>query len=238
MNRGVGRLTADQVRRELVRTERKASRRRARIGAAVVLAMALLAGWLVARFLFTLADIRTAAMGGTLKSGDVVLCERMASPVRQQALERGALALVRYQESGMQRQAVRRVIALAGDEVVVESDGRVTVNGEPVEEAYAVYRDPDELPGAESAQGGALGNPFASPDATPAPVQSEPMPEQVDDMEYPLTVPDGQLFVLCDDRANVLDSRSSRFGLVKEADVLGLARLVIWPVHRAGMLIE
>jgi len=238
MNRGIDRLTADQVRRELVRADRKASRRRARIGAAAALVLALLAGWLAARFLFALADIRTAGMGGTLRSGDVVLCERMDSPVRQRALERGALALVRYQESGMQRQTVRRVIALAGDEVAVESDGHVTVNGEPMEEAYADYRDPEDIPGAESAVDGALGNPFASPDATPAPVKSESTLEQVDDMEYPLVVPDGQLFVLCDDRVNVLDSRSSRFGLVKEADVLGLARLVIWPVHRAGTLIE
>ena len=234
MSRGNDRLTADQIRREMVRTKRRASRRRTWIGAAAVLALALVAGELVGRFLFTLADIRTTAMGATLESGDVVLCERMASPIRQLALERGALALVRYQENGMQRQAVRRVIAMAGDEVSVESDGRVSVNGESIEETYALYRDPFTLSGSDNTLGGALENPFASPDATPPPVESDPLPEQANDVEYPLVVPDGQLFVLCDDRENLLDSRSSGFGLVREADVLGLVRLVIWPAHRAG----
>ena len=55
-------------------------------------------------------------------------------------------------------------------------------------------------------------------------------------MEYPLTVPEGKLFVLCDSRDNLLDSRSSSFGLVTEVDVKGLVRAVIGPVYRAGVL--
>ena len=58
----------------------------------------------------------------------------------------------------------------------------------------------------------------------------------IDDMNYPLTVPEGSAFALCDDRNNRLDSRSSRFGLVKLADVRGEARAIIWPVYRAGLL--
>lgn len=238
MSGGIGRLTEEQVRREMIRADRRASRRRTCIGAAVVLVLALVAGGLVGQFLFALTDIRTCGMGGALESGDVVLCERMDSPVRLLALRRGSLALVRYTESGMQRETVRRVIAMAGDEVSVEADGRVTVNGEAIDEPYASYRDPNELTNGEAAPGGALENPFASPDVTPPPVESVPAPEQLDDMDYPLTVPEGELFVLCDDRENALDSRSSRFGLVKEANVLGLARLVIWPAHRVGMLTD
>ena len=237
MNKGIGRLTEEQVRRDLIWTDRKASRRRARIGAVVVLAMALLAGSLAARFLFALADIRTSGMGDTLLSGDLVLCERMASPIRQQTLGRGSLALVRYLDSGMQRETVRRVIAVAGDEVSVESDGRVTVNGEALDEPYARYRNMSDWLDGEDV-GGALENPFADPDAPLATQASDPAPDQVDDVEYPLVVPEGRLFVLCDNRANALDSRSSRFGLVNEADVQGLARLVIWPAHRAGMLTD
>ena len=85
----------------------------------------------------------------------------------------------------------------------------------------------------------ALENPFASPDATPPPSNVGDEPDlRVNDMEYPLTVPEGKLFVLCDDREDAMDSRSSRFGLVAEADVLGLARAIIWPVHRAGFLTD
>ena len=55
-------------------------------------------------------------------------------------------------------------------------------------------------------------------------------------MDYPLTVPEGAVFVLCDNRDNRLDSRSSRFGLVAEADIKGMARAIIWPVYRARLL--
>ncbi|MER2142956.1 MAG: S26 family signal peptidase, partial [Eubacteriales bacterium] len=46
----------------------------------------------------------------------------------------------------------------------------------------------------------------------------------------------GAVFVLSDNRDNRLDSRSSRFGLVAEADIKGMARAIIWPVFRAGLL--
>lgn len=234
----VGRVTSAQVRRELIRMDQKTARKRAWIGLLVVLATALLAGTLASRFLFALADVRTSGMGGILESGDVVLCERMASPLRQLELERGSLALVKYLDVGMQKQTLRRVIALAGDEVSVEADGHVTVNGEALDEPYASYRQQGDwsVDSGEITPGGALENPFAEPDEVIVQTETVETDQQVDDVKYPLVVPSGQLFVLCDDRENVLDSRSSRFGMVNEGDVLGLARLVLWPAHRAAIL--
>ena len=240
MSRGIGKVTEAQVRREMIRAELKASRRRARIGTLVVLALAFALGALVGRYLFALADIRTSGMSGTLLSGDLVLCERMASPIRTGEIRRGALALVRYHDNGMQQQTVRRVVAMAGDEVTVDPNGRVSVNGAALQEPYASYRAENDWSGGDDAPGGALENPFASPEeiAAMAAAQSEAAASQVDDLEYPITVPEGKLFVLCDNREGALDSRSSRFGLVNEADVLGLARAVIWPVYRASLLAD
>lgn len=238
MSNTIGRVTSAQVRREMIRTNRSQSRKRFFIGALVVLGAAALLATAAVRFLFALVDVRTSGMSATLRSGDVVLCERMASPLRQSEPARGSLALVRYMDDGMmQRYTVRRVVAVAGDEVTVEGDGRVTVNGEPLEEPYATYRSRSDW-GGEQVVGGALENPFASPNESVAPAQTEAPDAHVNDVQYPLTVPEGQMFVLCDDRENALDSRSSRFGLVKEADVLGLARAVIWPAHRVGMLTD
>ena len=238
MSGTIGRVDTAQVRREMIRMNGRASRKRFLIGAAVVLAIALLVGEAASRFLVTLSDIRTRGMSPALRSGDVVLCERMDSPLRQGELTRGALALVSYDDSGMRREAVRRVVAVAGDEIIVGDDGAVTLNGEPLNEPYAVYRDQSDWNGDDDAPGGALENPFISPDEaeirTPA-VEVEP---GVDDLVYPIQVPDGKLFMLCDDRDDAMDSRSSRFGLVDEKDVLGLARVVIWPVHRAGLLTD
>lgn len=231
------RVTEAQVRRELMRMDEKASRRRSRIGAAVVLAAALVLGALVARYQFTLVDIRSDGMSAALQSGDVALCVRSDAPLLVESVRHGSLALVRYSDNGLKRQTVRRVIALAGDEVVVDGDGRVTLNGEALDEPYAVYRSRDDWNGGEVLPGGALENPFSD---APRPVSAQATQaetaERVNDMDYPLTVPEGMAFVLCDNRDNVLDSRSSRFGLVGQADMQGLALAVIWPVYRVGRL--
>ena len=237
MSQDSKRITEAQVRREFRRIDRRTANRRARIGAAVILAVALLAGGLAMRFLFIALDMRSDGMAGALLSGDVVLCVRSDAPYLQSAPGRGALALVRYSDNGMRRLTVRRVIALGGDEVDVDSDGRVSVNGQALEEPYATYCYAGDQVASPVVPGGALENPFADPNA-PAPVQEDlyEVAEGTDDMDYPLTVPEGAVFVLCDNRNNRLDSRSSRFGLVKEADIRGVARAIIWPVYRAGLL--
>lgn len=230
------RLTEAQVRRELLRFEDQASRRRKRIGAAVVLALALALGALAARFQFVLVDVRGDGMEAALRPGDAVLCVRGDAPVLAAAPGRGSLALMDYDDSGLKRQTLRRVIAVAGDEVSLDETGRVTLNGAALEEPYVAYRSEAVWTG-EAAPGGALENPFAEAGETPVQdAGTARAAEGVDDVEYPLTVPEGKLFVLCDNRENPLDSRGSRFGLVDEADVRGLAWAVVWPVHRVGLL--
>jgi signal peptidase I len=235
MSQDSKRISEAQVRRELMRMDDRAARRRMATGAVVIVALALLAGTLAARFLFIAADVRTDGMSPGLASGDVVFCLRTDAPFLQSGLRRGAPALVRYSESGIHRHTLRRLIALAGDEVSVDQEGRVTLNGEALEEPYATYCPVEELSIDEIIPGGALENPFAPADAT---VQGQARPTPVagiDDMEFPLTVPDGAAFVLCDNRNNRLDSRSSRFGLVAEADIEGVAQAILWPVCRAGL---
>lgn len=46
---------------------------------------------------------------------------------------------------------------------------------------------------------------------------------------FPLTVPEGRIFVMGDNRNGSLDSRSSKVGLVDERYVLGRAAFRIWP---------
>jgi len=237
MSQDSKRITEAQVRREWKRIDGHTARRRAGISAAVILALALLAGTLASRFLFIALDIRSDGMAGTLAGGDVAICVRSDAPFLEGQPRRDAMALVRYSESGMHRQAVRRVIALEGDLVSVDSDGRVTRNGTVLDEPYATYVYQGDRVTDGIVPGGALENPFADPDA---PVQAQASPykaaDGTNDMDYPLIVPEGMVFVLCDNRNNWLDSRSSRFGLVKEADIRGAVRAIIWPVYRAGLL--
>ena len=208
------RVTEEQVRRELRRTGDRQAGRRAWIAAAVVLALAAALGAAAVKFQFALVDVRSDAMEGGLRSGDIVACVRAGAPVLARPARRGDVALVRFTDNGLQRQALRRVIALAGDELSVDEDGRVTLNGQALEETYALYRSGNDWNGGVVVPGGPMEN----------------------DLEYPITVPESKLFVLCDNRENAMDSRSSRFGLVDEADIQGLARAIVWPVYRTALL--
>lgn len=229
MNGGVGRVTEAQVRQELLRQTDRNARHRFRVGAAAALALALILGALAARFAFCLVLVRTPAIGDALRGGDTALCLRADSPLFRMTPERGALVLVRYADSGLHRQAVRRIIGLPGDEVTVDRGGHVTLNGAPLEEPYALWR---ATPEADEAQpGGAIENPFIEPEDE-APVRAvHPAEEEV---SYPVTVPEGSLFVLSDDREELLDSRIARFGTVNAEDVLGWPLCVVWPAYRMG----
>ncbi len=51
-------------------------------------------------------------------------------------------------------------------------------------------------------------------------------------LQSPLTVPEGELFVLGDNYALSVDSRSSAFGTVPAEDVAGVVRCTLWPLYK------
>lgn len=52
------------------------------------------------------------------------------------------------------------------------------------------------------------------------------------DVTFPLTVPDGCVFVMGDNRLHSLDSRSSRIGCIDVRDLLGKVILRLTPSYR------
>lgn len=100
---------------------------------------------------------------------------------------------------------IKRIIALEGQQVYIDYiKNEVYVDGILLKEDYVSSEIDDDNPD--------------SLEATP----------------LSLTVPEGEAFVMGDNRANSLDSR--RFGCIKTADIIGKAQFVIFPFNHFGFL--
>lgn len=103
----------------------------------------LLAGLLLALLfkvlLFQTYRVESLSMEPTLRPGDRLFCVRLPS-VRPSTLPRGAV-VVFTPPVPPQAEYVKRVVGLPGETVKVRQ-GRVHINGEPLEEPWAVWDGP------------------------------------------------------------------------------------------------
>lgn len=103
------------------------------------------------------------------------------------------------------RVLIKRVIAVGGQVVDInDSDGMVYVDGVPLDEPYT-----NGLP-------------------------SYRLDNSVANVTYPYRVPDGELWVMGDNRTNSQDSRF--FGSIDESSVTGRGALIYWPLNHFGLL--
>ncbi|MGW3580770.1 signal peptidase I [Streptomyces rubiginosohelvolus] len=185
---------------------------RGRLGAMVSgLAVAVgcvlfLGGFAWAAVVYQPYTIPTDSMAPTVNPGDRVLAERIdGADVR-----RGDV-VVFTDKVWAATPMVKRVVGIGGDKVACcDKDGRLTVNGTPVDEPYVEQ--------APTAAGGK---------AAPASPQ-----------EFSATVPQGKIFLLGDERATSLDSRvhlqDAGQGSVPLSAVQARVDAVAWPMD--GMI--
>ena len=113
---------------------------------------------------------------------------------------------------GMDKTLVKRVIAVGGQEVVIDTKtNEITVDGVVYADSHAMLKDP--------------GTDKSIDKYLPYLFHSELDSEGV----YKVTVPEGKLFVMGDNRNNSADSRDPRVGFVDEQSVLGKVILRISP---------
>lgn len=148
------------------------------------------------------------------QAGDVVVFRGPDSWSSEVTVEQPSNALVRgLQMLGSliglappdEKDFVKRVIAVGGQTVqCCDTRGRVSVDGQPLNEPYIFYL-PDAGPPRQQTFG-------------------------------PVTVPQGQLWMMGDSRNNSADSRVADHGAVPVSNVIGKARVIVLPFSRFGWI--
>lgn len=56
------------------------------------------------------------------------------------------------------------------------------------------------------------------------------------DLDYPVQVPEGRYFVMGDNRATSIDSRSSAIGYIEADQIVGRVILRVWPLNQISLI--
>ncbi len=180
--------------------------------------IALVLAFLIKSFLVQAFYIPSGSMIPTLEIGDRVLVEKLTYRFRDP--QRGEIVVFRrpgLEEEGWSLGATARSF-LEGLGLVQPDEDRdlikrvIGLPGDTVELVDGVVHVND-IP---------LDEPYARPETRDF---------------GPVTVPDGHLFVLGDNRTNSLDSRFS-LGFVPEGNVIGRAFVILWPPGSATFALD
>jgi signal peptidase I len=176
--------------------------------------------------------IPSRSMEPSVLAGDMIWADkRYNCPGCQQGVHRGDIAVFAYPNDRSIRY-IKRVIGLPGDHVQLK-DKKVLLNGQALQAADGASPAGRVF---ESIDGRQWQVQWSEPSSTAAPAVKPPFLNRapVDrGTEFQLVVPDGQVFVLGDNRFDSTDSRS--FGTVPLQDILGRARQVWFSSDKQGV---
>ena len=170
------------------------------------LVLTLLIFFVIQNFVAQPYKVEQKSMQRTLEEGEYVLVDKLTP--RFDAYNRGDIVVFQppVEWGDANTPFIKRVIGEPGEVVEIRDDGLVYINGVALDEPY-LYADE-------------VGGP---PQPTTPPLEQSSW-----------TVPEGELFLMGDHRANSADSRT--FGPVPLDRVVGRAWLRYWPFDTIGIL--
>jgi signal peptidase I len=168
--------------------------------------LAILIAFFIRTFVIQAYKIPSGSMKPTLLIGDHILVSKFNYGIKLPFIrstliptgtpQRGDIVVFIYPED-RSKDFIKRLIGLPGDTIEIR-DKKILLNGRPYSDTHGVYVDNLIIPGAV----------------------------QPRDNFGPVTVPEGSLFVMGDNRDESYDSRF--WGFVNMKDVLGKALIIYW----------
>ena len=176
--------------------------------------IAILIAFFIRTFIIQAFKIPSGSMKPTLQIGDHILVTKFIYGVKIPLIrkdlipvadpKRGDIVVFIYPVD-RSKDFVKRVVGVGGDTIEIR-DKQIYINGQPYKDSYGVYTD-DTL---------------------------YPEVAQPRDNFGPVTVPQGSIFVMGDNRNESSDSRISELGMVDVRCVIGKVLLVVLPLDRIG----
>ena len=179
--------------------------------------------------------IPSSSMEPSVRAGDMIWADkRYNCPGCQQGVHRGDIAIFAYPNDRSVRY-IKRVIGLPGDHIQLK-DRKISVNGQALQRTAAASSEGAVTESIGERQWQVQWSEPLATTSTAKPIATIPSLNRaeiapVKDLQF--TVPDGQVFVLGDNRLNSIDSRN--FGTVPMQDILGRARQVWFSYDQNGV---
>jgi len=166
-------------------------------------------------FVFKRAEVDGASMEPTLINKDrLIYVDLLYKP------DNGDVIII--DNEALHEPLVKRVIALSGQQIDIK-DGYVYVDGQKLNEQVKGQEEGTKKPDYYISDfTKSQTSPFVAPTFT--------------EEEFPVTIPEGYVFVMGDNRPVSNDSRSAEVGLIPKGEILGKVVVVYSPIKRIGIV--